>query len=151
VADGTVDAIATDHAPHRRADKEGGAPGFSGLETAFAVCYGVLTAPSAEAAAPAAPRSGGQDGGQSAGGIITLSRLSSLMSAAPARILGLADRGRIAPGLRADLCLADPAAAWIVNPEELFSRGKNSPFTGRKLRGRIMAVIRGGRVVFDRR
>jgi dihydroorotase len=138
IMDGTADAIATDHAPHSQAGKEKGAPGFTGLETAFAVCNTALVIP----------------------GHITLSKLSSLMSAAPARILGLdggngnsrsgIGRGRIAPGFRADFTIADTAAAWTVEPAAFFSRGKNSPFTGKVLNGRIIMTIRGGRIVFDR-
>ncbi|MDR2553703.1 MAG: amidohydrolase family protein [Treponema sp.] len=132
VLDGTVDAIATDHAPHTEADKAGGAPGFTGLETAFAVCYSALALPDR----------------------ISLSKLSSLMSAAPARILGLDQgsegRGRIAPGLRADLCIASLDTEWTVDPQSFMSRGKNSPFAGKSLRGKITAMIRGGRILFDR-
>ncbi|MDR1144326.1 MAG: amidohydrolase family protein [Spirochaetaceae bacterium] len=132
VAEGTVDAIATDHAPHTEKDKEAGAPGFTGLETAFAVCYSTL----------------GAFG-------VGLSKLSSLMSAAPARILGLAGggegRGRIAPGLRADFCIADTGRAWTVDPAAFKSRGKNSPFAGRELRGAVLMTIHGGRIVFDGR
>ena len=133
IVDGTVDAIATDHAPHTQADKEKGAPGFTGLETAFAVCYSTLVVP----------------------GHIGLSKLSSLMSAAPARILGLDGdgrsahgRGRIAPGLRADFAIADLGAAWTVAPENFMSRGKNSPFAGRTLTGKIVLTVRGGRIVY---
>jgi len=141
IVDGTVDAIATDHAPHTQADKEKGAPGFSGLETAFAVCYSTLVVP----------------------GHISLSKLSSLMSAAPARILvhggrgvhGLhgkgteEERGRIAPGLRADFAVADLSARWRVDPAAFMSRGKNSPFAGRELYGRVALTIRGGSVVYN--
>jgi dihydroorotase len=131
LGDGTIDAIATDHAPHHAADKERGAPGFSGLETAFALCRTELV------------REGGLD----------LSRLSALMSAAPARILGLGEgsgrRGRIAPGFRADLAAVDPDAPWTVTPEAFKSRGKNSPLGGRELRGRILLTLREGRVVYD--
>jgi len=150
IVDGTVDAIATDHAPHTQADKEKSAPGFSGLETAFAVCYSTLVLP----------------------GYISLSKLSSLMSAAPARILvhrrhgkdteeeGVhgghgrdtdeEDRGRIAPGLRADFAVADLSARWTVDPAAFKSRGKNSPFAERELCGRIAMTIRGGSVVFQK-
>ncbi|GHU96848.1 dihydroorotase [Spirochaetia bacterium] len=127
ILDGTIDAIATDHAPHTAEDKEKGAPGFTGLETAFAVCNTVLARE----------------------GILSLSRLSSLMSAAPARILGLTDRGRLAPGCRADLLIADTEAAWTVDPARFKSRGKNSPYTGRGFAGRILLTIRRGRVVFE--
>jgi len=127
IVDGIVDAIATDHAPHTQADKEKGSPGFTGLETAFAVCYSTLVAP----------------------GYISLSKLSSLMSAAPARILVHGgrgrdaeeeDRGRIQPGLRADFAVADLSARWTVDPAVFKSRGKNSPFAGRELCGRIQKL-----------
>ena len=121
-----VNAIATDHAPHTKADKENGAPGFTGLETAFAVCYSTLVAP----------------------GHISLSKLSSLMSAEPARILNLdKDRGKIAPGLKADFAIADLSAEWTVDPLLFKSRGKNSPFAGRTLQGKIIATIHDGRVL----
>jgi dihydroorotase len=136
IRDGTIDAIATDHAPHSAADKEQGAPGFTGLETAFSVCLTELVL-----------------GRSGSGGALDLRRLSSLMSAAPARILGFGGggplgRGRIAPGLRADLCIADIEAAGTVNPALFVSRGKNSPFAGRKLWGKILLTLHGGRVVF---
>jgi dihydroorotase len=131
IADGTVDAIATDHAPHTTNDKAAGAPGFTGLETAFSVCYSTLVA----------------------AGFINLSKLSSLMSAAPGRLLGLDSgsegRGRIAPGLRADFCIVDLGARRNVESCRFKSRGKNSPFDGRELEGAVVMTIHGGRVVFD--
>jgi dihydroorotase len=143
IGDGVVDAIATDHAPHTAADKERGAPGFSGLETAFAVCYTTL-------AAPEDSHLGKREGAER----ISLSKLSSLMSASPSRILGFDQagaqgRGRIVRGYRADLCIADPDAEWTVTPESFKSRGKNSPFAGRRLRGKIMMTLHGGRIVFQ--
>lgn len=135
VLDGTIDAIATDHAPHTQAGKAGGAPGFTGLETAFGVCVTELVQEPC-----AAHGSGG----------ISLSRLSALMSGAPARILGLGkDRGRIAAGFRADLVIADAGAVRTVEADFFKSRGRNSPFSGREFRGIILMTIRGGRVVFD--
>jgi dihydroorotase len=133
--DGTIDAIATDHAPHSAGDKDQGAPGFTGLETAFSVCFTELAAGRAGSA-----------------GVLDLRRLSSLMSAAPARILGFgggpAGRGLIAPGRRADICIVDLEAAGTVNPALFKSQGKNSPFTGRELRGKILLTLHGGRIVF---
>jgi dihydroorotase len=123
INDGTIDAIATDHAPHTKADKAAGAPGFSGLETAFAVC-----------------RSNLPD--------IGLQRLSALLSANPARILGLGDRGGIAVGLRADLVIADTQARWNVEPERFKSRGKYSPFTDGELQGKILMTFNAGKIVF---
>ncbi|MDR2758636.1 MAG: amidohydrolase family protein [Spirochaetaceae bacterium] len=129
--DGTIDAIATDHAPHTQAGKAGGAPGFTGLETAFGVCLTELV------------RENGSGG-------MSLSQLSALMSGAPARILGLGkDRGRIAAGFRADFVIANINAARRVEAGFFKSRGNNSPFSGRELRGIILMTIRGGRVVFD--
>ncbi|MCL2381681.1 MAG: dihydroorotase [Treponema sp.] len=136
VADGTINAIATDHAPHSNADKEAGSPGFSAFETAFAAAFTELVRDSGAAAAPA----------------ISMKRLSSLMSASPARLIGLGGaggRGRILPGMRADLVIVDTESSWIVEPESFKTRGKNSPFTGLELSGKVLMTIRGGRVVFD--
>jgi dihydroorotase len=144
LADGTADAVATDHAPHTQADKAAGAPGFSGLETAFAVCYSVLVAPEA-LAEPAAGSAG-------TSGKLSLQKLSALMSASPARILGFGDsRGKIVPGCRADLVIVDTEVVWTVSPENFKSRGKNSPFRQRELKGKVLVTIHRGRVVFDGR
>jgi dihydroorotase len=124
IRDGTIDAIATDHAPHSDNDKSAGMPGFTGLETAFSVCLSTL----------------GPD--------IDLRRLSALMSANPARILGLEDRSRVAKGLRADLVLADTEMNWKVQPEKFKSRGKCSPFTGKILRGKILMTLNAGKIIF---
>jgi dihydroorotase len=138
--DGTADAIATDHAPHTQADKASGAPGFSGLETAFGVCYSALAVPETPAGS----------------GRLSLKKLSALMSASPARILGFGEkgplgRGRIAPGYRADIAIVDTGASWRVVPENFKSRGKNSPFGERELRGKVLVTVHRGRVVFDGR
>jgi dihydroorotase len=125
--EGLIDAIATDHAPHGDREKEAGAPGFTGLETAFAVCHTELVE----------------------GGRLSLSALSALMSRNPARILGLEDRGRIAAGLRADLVIASPRRPWQVKPGTFKSRGNNSPFLGREHRGAILMTIHRGRIVFE--
>jgi dihydroorotase len=137
ILDGTIDAIATDHAPHTIEDKASGAPGFSGLETAFGVCFTALVRE-----------------GPSGPGPLTLGRLSALMSAAPARLLGLGGegpqgRGRIAAGLRADLAVACIGPAWTVETARFKSRGRNSPFQGRELSGRIILTIQRGRIVYQ--
>jgi dihydroorotase len=124
ISDGTIDAIATDHAPHSDNDKAAGMPGFTGLETAFSASLSYLT--------PG----------------IELRRLSALMSANPARILGLGDRGSIAKGLRADIVLADTEAKWKVVTERFKSRGKCSPFAGRELHGKILMTLNAGKIVF---
>lgn len=152
LADGTADAIATDHAPHTQADKASGAPGFTGLETAFGVCYGVLAAPEVPAGFGPEKRRPERHRPEKPGP----QRLSALMSASPARILGFGEkgplgRGKIAPGYRADLVVVDTEAAWTVVPNNFKSRGKNSPFEGRELRGKVLVTIHQGRVVFDGR
>jgi dihydroorotase len=134
ILDGAIDAIATDHAPHSEADKAEGAPGFTGLETAFSVSFSVLA-----------------DAAKTAPGGFDLRRLSALMSANPARILKLAGRGEIAPGRRADLVIVDTAASWKVDPAQFKSRGKCGPFTGRELRGKVLMTIQSGRIVFEER
>jgi len=125
VNDGTIDAIATDHAPHSETDKAAGAPGFSGLETAFAACLTNL-----------APAAG-------------LRRLSELMSANPARILGLNDRGLIVRGLRADFVIVDTQAVCKTDPEKFKSKGKCSPFAGRELRGKVLMTFNAGKMVYN--
>jgi dihydroorotase len=118
--DGTIGVIATDHAPHTRSDKEAGAPGFSGLETAFAVCNTVLV----------------RDNG------FTPRKLFSLMSAEPARILGLDDRGLIAEGKRADIAVLDMDAERVIAPASFASRGQNTLFAGRRLYGKVIMALR---------
>jgi len=132
LADGTIDAIATDHAPHAVEEKESefdqSPPGTIGLETALAA---VLTH--------------GVDVGR-----IDLARAIEAMSSAPARILGLADHGGpIAPGRLANLTVVDPRSEWMVNPP-FTSRSRNSAFLGRTLRGRVVHTLyRGGLVVAE--
>ncbi len=127
LADGTIDTIATDHAPHTREDKQTGAPGFSGIQAAFPVCNTVLVK----------------------AGHLTLSALSRLLSANPARLLGLA-RGRLAEGLDADLVLLDPDKAVTIDPasESWQSRGKNCPYAGKQFHGEILATFRRGQRIF---
>jgi dihydroorotase len=145
--DGTVDAIATDHAPHSRADKEAGAPGFSGFETAFASSYtGLVRLPAVNTVINA--NADLAENTETAPNI-NLKRLSSLMSASPARLLGLNDRGYVLPGLRADLVIADTEAPWVVRHESFKSRGKNSAFVGRRLYGKILMTFHSGRMVFE--
>ena len=126
---GTIDAIATDHAPHDKAGKEAGAPGFSGFETAFAALYTTLLT-----------------GTNSAIGI---KRLSALMSANPARLLGFGNsRGRLLSGSKADLVIVDTGVSWTVDTDNFKSRGKNSPFKGQRLNGSVLMTIHNGRVVY---
>lgn len=126
IRDGTVDVIATDHAPHTLEDKANGAPGFTGIETAFGVCNTVLVKE----------------------GQINSRRLSQLMSANPARILHL-NKGRLGQGYDADLTLLDPEEEWIVDSRLFCSKGKATPFEGRKLYGKVKTVFISGRKIFE--
>ncbi len=123
--DGTVDCIGTDHAPHTQDDKAAGSPGFTGLETAFAVCNSVLV------------RNEG----------FTLSELSKLMSENPAKILKIKS-GLIAPGYNADFVLVNPSEEWVVNPVTFKSKGKSTPLEGRTLYGKVHSTFFGGKRVF---
>lgn len=129
--DGTIDAIATDHAPHTASDKATGAPGFSGIETAFAFCHTILVQTER----------------------ISLSRLSALMSANPSSLLGI-QRGLLRLGYDADLVLVDTKMQWTVNPaseNRWFSRGKNTPLSGEKLTGCVLATFHRGAIVYRRK
>lgn len=125
--DGTIDVIATDHAPHTEEDKKAGAPGFSGLQTAFAVCYTHLVKT----------------------GLITISRLSSLMAANPAAILSL-PWGLLKTGYDANLALIDIETPFRLDTrsQSWFSKGRNNPFDGKKLYGQVVSVWKNGKRVF---
>jgi dihydroorotase len=133
LADGTVDAIATDHAPHTVVDKDVefglAANGISGLETAISVVLAAV------------------DAGQ-----LTLARAIAALTVGPARVLGtryLPTPPAIREGEPADLVVIDRSATWQVTPESLASKGKNTPLLGRELRGRVLTTIAGGRVAFE--
>ena len=132
LADGTADAIATDHAPHTEVDKHvefgWAVNGISGIETALPVVLAAVDA-----------------------GRLSLGRAVEALTTGPARILGARGAAAgVAPGLRegepADLVVVDRAATWRVTPETLRSKGKNSPLLGRELRGVVRLTIAGGRV-----
>jgi dihydroorotase len=130
LADGTVDAIATDHAPHAQEDKEApfdqAPPGMLGLETALALALTELDLP--------------------------LERVLGLLSWQPAAIAGLSERhgGPIAVGRPANLCVFDPEARWVVELPRLASRSRNCPYAGRTLTGRVRhTILRGDAVVVD--
>jgi dihydroorotase len=128
IADGTIDAIASDHAPHHPDEKDvefSLAPiAVIGLETTLPVCYDRLVRP----------------------GIITLSRLVELLSTGPARVLGLPG-GSLAPGRVADVTLFHPDRQVRIQAAAFRSQGRNTPFEGWKLRGRPAGTVVGGRVV----
>ncbi|MDH3496661.1 MAG: dihydroorotase [Gemmatimonadota bacterium] len=128
--DGTIDCIATDHAPHHYDAKErefDDAPfGIVGLETALGL--GVTTLVD--------------------GGVLTLSELLDRMSTVPARVFGLPG-GSLAPGQPADIVVFDPAAQWTVDPGRFRSKSRNTPFAGWELRGRVLRTIVGGRLMYQ--
>jgi dihydroorotase len=128
--DGTISAIATDHAPHSLEEKEvpfESAPfGVVGLETAFSALYTYLVEP----------------------GLLTLETVVERMSAGPAAIFGL-DRPRIAAGAVANMTLLDLGASWRVRADRLRSRSKNSWLLGERLNGRVALTIAAGRVAFE--
>jgi len=129
--DGTVDAIATDHAPHTSEAKElefSFAPfGVIGLETALAVVYTRLVAD----------------------GPMSLLQMVEKMSTNPARILGLESKGALRPGACADIVLFDVETPWTIDPARFFSKSRNTPFAGMEVRGRVRYTIVSGRVVYD--
>ena len=128
--DGTLDCIVTDHAPHSRKDKEVeyslAAFGISGIETSFSLSYTKLVKE----------------------GNFSLSELADRMSAAPARILGL-EGGEIREGGVADLTIADLAAKYVIDGEKFLSKGKNTPFNGQEVYGRIAYTIVDGAVKYS--
>ena len=128
VRDGTIDVIATDHAPHHYDEKErefADAPnGIVGLETALAVNITWLVAP----------------------GIIDVATLIEKMSCAPARVFGL-EGGTLRKGTSADVTVFDPEAEWTVDPSRFRSKGRNTPYAGKRLRGRVRYTIVDGRVI----
>ncbi len=134
LADGTIDCIATDHAPHAEIEKQcefdDAAFGISGLETAFGLCMRLVRE-----------------------GRLSLARLIEALTIGPARALTLdrhvAGIGTLAAGAPADVVLLDPAAEWVVEPERFASKGKNTPLAGVTLTGRVVATIAAGRVVHD--
>jgi dihydroorotase len=131
--DGTIDCIATDHAPHAIQDKlcefDVAAMGISGLETALALALTVIDIETAIERLTIAPV-----------------RTLGLDAPGRARIPGL---GSLSVGAPADLTLIDPAAEWTVDPALFASKGKNTPLAGRTLRGRVTATVYGGKVVWQ--
>ena len=127
IQDGTFDAIACDHAPHESYVKKcefiAAANGIIGLQTSLPLSLSLL-----------------------AGGKVTPSRLVDLLSAGPARILGLRGKGTLSAGADADVTVIDPDAEWEFTPGDVLSKSKNSPFFGWKMLGRADATICGGRI-----
>lgn len=127
--DGTIDAIATDHAPHHADEKAlefDQAPfGMTGLETAVGLAFDLVNQ-----------------------GVIDLERLVSLCSTNPARIFSLQDRGTLAENAHADITILDPACEWVFDVASSKSKSRNTPFHGRAMTGAAVATIVGGRLVY---
>jgi dihydroorotase len=127
LADGSIDCIATDHAPHTQESKEAAfdqaPPGMVGLETALALALTELDLP--------------------------IEEVLALLSWRPAALLGVDDAhgGPIVPGRPANLVVIDPSATWVVEPAALASRGRNTPYAGRELRGRVRHTLLHGEPV----
>lgn len=128
--DGTIDAIATDHAPHSIEEKAKSfrqAPfGIVGLETAFSLTMTELVDP----------------------GIISLERMVELLSVNPAKIIGL-ERGSLEVGEIADLVIADPNIKYVINKNSFYSKGRNTPFHGKKVAGKILYTLVKGKIVYE--
>ncbi len=129
LADDIMDVIATDHAPHAASEKDQGiqkAPfGIVGLETAAALTYTELVKP----------------------GILTPMQMAEKMSYNPAKVLGL-KKGTVAEGSYADLTIFDPECEWVIDPAEFLSKGKNTPFGGKKVTGKVKATIVDGEIAY---
>ncbi len=127
--DGTLDAIATDHAPHtpeEKADFEKAPNGSVGMETSLAVGITCLVK----------------------SGLMSFEKLVEKMSVNPAKILGI-DAGTLSLGANADIALVDLDEEWTVDVQKLHGKSKNTPFKGRRLFGKVKKTILGGKIVFD--
>jgi len=156
--DGTLDAVATDHAPHAPERKDdtldAAPPGMLGLQTALPVVLGALCGSAGNGA-------GGDGGGRHAAPrhgapAMTRAAVLGLLSWRPARIAGLArdqggdQGGPIEPGAPGNICVIDPAATWEVDPVRLASRSRNTPWAGRAMTGQVRhTLFRGEPVVVD--
>ncbi|MET0591858.1 MAG: dihydroorotase [Polyangiaceae bacterium] len=129
LADGTIDAIATDHAPHSPLEKdcefEAASPGIIGLETCFPLLLGLVNA-----------------------GTLPLSRLIDALTRAPAKTVGI-DSPSIAEGVAADMVMIEPEKRWTVDKSRLRSKSRNTPFLGREVRGAVALTMGEGAVIFD--
>ncbi len=131
LAEGVIDAIATDHAPHAQTDKvctyHEAAKGINCLETAFGQVMSLVHS-----------------------GRLTLPVLIERLTVGPARVLGL-DLGSLRPGMLADVVIFDPGSGWTVDPALFASKSRNTPLAGMRLIGRVVATVYSGRTVFDAR
>jgi dihydroorotase len=127
--DGTIDVIATDHAPHATQEKQlqfDEAPfGIVGLETALPLVLGLVDE-----------------------GVLSLEEALRKLSRSPAEAFRLA-KGTLQPGADADVTVFDPNHTWIVDPSTFFTKGRNTPYVGWNLKGKVKTTIVSGKVVFN--
>lgn len=127
--DGTLDAIATDHAPHAPEEKlqefESAPFGVIGLETAWPLAYGLVLS-----------------------GMLTLDQVVAKLTIYPAKIFKM-DRGTLSENAAGDVTIIDPDETWTVDPGKFLSRSRNTPFAGWKMKGRVLKTIVGGQVVWS--
>jgi dihydroorotase len=128
--DGTINAIATDHAPHSVREKgvefSQAANGVIGLETAFSACMKLVSQ-----------------------GELKYSRLIEALTSGPADIMNFKDRGRLKEGMLADFAILDRGQKWTVTPQQFFSKSRNCPFNDWPMEGRVVKTFVGGRLVYD--
>lgn len=131
LADGTIDCIATDHAPHSPLEKDcelsEAAPGMIGLELCVPLMLGLVEK-----------------------GVLSMSRLVDALSRAPARVVGL-PAPRLAEGADANLVLVDPAKTWTIAPERLRTKSKNTPFLGQTVKGLVQMTVVSGSIAHEAR
>ncbi len=130
--DGIMDVISTDHAPHSEEEKKkpvASAPfGITGLETSLSLTYTELVC----------------------GGYLTPMQMVEKMSYNPARIAGI-NRGTLLPGAPADITVMDPEKEYVIDRRDLVSKGHNTPFDGRRVRGMVKYTIAGGKIIYERK
>lgn len=129
--DGVMDVIATDHAPHAREEKDKSmaeaAFGIVGLETSAALTFTSLVKT----------------------GVLSMMDMAEKMSANPAKILGLSDRGSVSQGKAADIVIFDPTRTYKIDKNTFVSKGKNTPFDGFEVTGEVVCTLVDGKVVYD--
>ena len=130
IKDGVIDCIATDHAPHSSMEKDiefdKASNGIIGLETAFSVIYGLVE-----------------------NGMLTLNEAVRAMSTNPAKAFGI-EGGRLSVGSPANMAIIDLGRSWTVDPRQLNSKSKNSPWLGRELKGAVVKTVLAGNIVYSR-
>lgn len=125
--DGTIDVIATDHAPHTQENKEAGSPGMIGLESSFSLCYETLVKTK----------------------IVSLNKLVELMSTNPHILLGYSNKGKLEVGYQADFAIVDLDNNYIFDESEIASKSKNTPFLNQTFTAKVIATYRKGEKIYE--